>query len=86
MQTLHIKTLNEAGKFLYSASLLAFIEGESRQIARVDNYHKGRRHHVHLFRPGGSEEKKDLDIKGVSEAIDWLVKNQVRLILEYTKR
>jgi len=83
---LHIKTLKEKGKFLYSVTLTAFISGQSCQIVRVDNYHDGKNHHMHHFNPDGSETKKYMSIKNFQEACDCIAKDWVRFVLNFQEK
>lgn len=82
--TLAIKTLKEQGKFLYSVTLSAMIKGESKQIARIDNYHDGKTHHIHHIR---NEEEKQLPIsvKNFKEASQYFIDNWSRMVIEYMK-
>lgn len=86
MPMLHIKTLKAPRKFLYSVSLAIFIKGSSHQIARIDNYHTGRVHHIHIFGAEGEEEKHKVNVKNLFDASDYLVKRCTELIIEYERK
>ena len=81
---LSIKTLKEPGKFLYSVTLSAMIKDESRQIARIDNYHDGRTHHIHHIRDN-DEKQLPVEVSNFREASQYMIDNWNRMVMEYLK-
>lgn len=67
---LSVKGKKIGNRFRYSVALRAFIDCQSREIARIDNYH-GKGNHIHIFTKNGTESEEKLERGGVRFAVKY---------------
>ena len=82
-----IKIKKGGGKkeFRYSINLTAFVGEETKEIKKFNNYHDGKCHHVHDFKPDGTSEKKEWKFTNLKEIRECIHNNWLKWIKVFEK-